>query len=80
MEAASNPTLDAMKSDPILFATAFKKNRFYLFTSRDMNQNPDIDRDIFNERPSKEDIISATESTGRSYALFIKLLATLFTA
>jgi len=32
MEASENPTLDSVRSDPILFCTAFKKNRFYVFT------------------------------------------------
>lgn len=32
MEAASNPTLENSYSDPTLFCTAYKKNRFYMFT------------------------------------------------
>jgi hypothetical protein len=32
MEASENPTLDSVHSDPTVFCTAFKKNRFYLFT------------------------------------------------
>jgi peptidylprolyl isomerase domain and WD repeat-containing protein 1 len=32
MEAAENPTLDSVHSDPTLFCTAYKKNRFYMFT------------------------------------------------
>jgi hypothetical protein len=32
MEASENPTLDSVRSDPTLFCTAFKKNRFYMFT------------------------------------------------
>jgi hypothetical protein len=32
MEASENPTLDSVHSDPTLFCTAFKKNRFYMFT------------------------------------------------
>ena len=32
MEASENPTLDSVRSDSTLFCTAFKKNRFYLFT------------------------------------------------
>lgn len=34
MEASDNPTLQGNKMDPILVCTAFKKNRFYLFTKR----------------------------------------------
>lgn len=32
MEAATNPTLEGSLSDPTLFCTAYKKNRFYMFT------------------------------------------------
>ncbi|KAJ8872192.1 hypothetical protein PR048_025794 [Dryococelus australis] len=66
MEASENPTLDSVQSDPTLFCTAFKKNRFYMFTRREPEdiKSQDADRDIFNEKPSKEDIISATEASG----------------
>jgi len=44
--------------DPTLLCTAYKKNRFYLFTRRE----PDVEeesmttgRDVLNERPTKED-------------------------
>lgn len=33
--------------------------------SPDDIKSPDADRDIFNEKPSKEDIISATEGQGQ---------------
>lgn len=66
MEASENPTLDSVHSDPTVFCTAFKKNRFYLFTRREPEdtKSQDAERDIFNEKPSKEDIISATEASG----------------
>lgn len=64
MEASDNPALDNIASDPTLFCTAFKKNRFYLFSTREPEDTKSIDaeRDVFNEKPSKEDIIAATES------------------
>ncbi|GIY59183.1 peptidylprolyl isomerase domain and WD repeat-containing protein 1 [Caerostris darwini] len=67
MEASENPTLEARSSDPTIFCTAFKKNRFYLFTSREPDDTKSIDaeRDVFNEKPSKEDIIAATESSSQ---------------
>ena len=38
MAASENPTLkDAETTDPTIFCTAYKKNRFYLFTDRDPN-------------------------------------------
>lgn len=66
MEGSNNPALLTIKTDPTLFCTAYKKNRFYIFSRRgpDDIKSPDNDRDIFNEKPSKEDIISATEGQG----------------
>ncbi|ODM89522.1 Peptidylprolyl isomerase domain and WD repeat-containing protein 1 [Orchesella cincta] len=66
LEAAENPTIDSVQSDPTLFCTAFKKNRFFMFTRRDANDHSsvkELDRDVFNEKPSKEDIIAATDAT-----------------
>eukprot|EP00916_Digyalum_oweni_P004732 GHVL01008377.1.p1 GENE.GHVL01008377.1~~GHVL01008377.1.p1 ORF type:complete len:702 (+),score=144.42 GHVL01008377.1:54-2159(+) len=40
--------------DPILFATAYKRPRFFLFTKR-MPEEFDTGRDIFNEKPSREE-------------------------
>jgi peptidylprolyl isomerase domain and WD repeat-containing protein 1 len=60
MHASENPTLEALEPDPTLFCTAFKKNRFYLFSRR----GPGDERDVFNEKPSKEDVIAATDETG----------------
>lgn len=67
MKASENPTLENISADPTLFCTAFKKNRFYLFTCREPEDTKSIDaeRDIFNEKPSKEDIIAATESSSQ---------------
>lgn len=75
MEGSDNPTLLNVKTDPTLFCTAYKKNRFYMFSRRspDDIKSPDADRDIFNEKPSKEDIISATEGQGRPRCLLLDL-------
>ena len=35
MKASSNPNLQVIRHDPTLFCTAYKKNRFYLFTRRE---------------------------------------------
>eukprot|EP00656_Telonema_subtile_P016642 TRINITY_DN1880_c0_g1_i1.p1 TRINITY_DN1880_c0_g1~~TRINITY_DN1880_c0_g1_i1.p1 ORF type:complete len:626 (-),score=216.45 TRINITY_DN1880_c0_g1_i1:214-2091(-) len=46
--------------DPILFTTAYKKPRFYCFTRRepedDDENDPDSGRDVFNEKPTQEDL------------------------
>jgi peptidylprolyl isomerase domain and WD repeat-containing protein 1 len=35
MKASNNPNLQVIKQDPTIFCTAYKKNRFYLFTKRE---------------------------------------------
>ena len=35
MEVSDNPTLRRDTSDPTLICTAYKKNRFYMFTRRE---------------------------------------------
>mmetsp|Transcript_35664 Transcript_35664/g.83456 ORF Transcript_35664/g.83456 Transcript_35664/m.83456 type:complete len:625 (-) Transcript_35664:66-1940(-) len=43
-------------SDPLAVCTAYNKNRFFLFSVREPPEsNADFGRDIFNEKPSKED-------------------------
>lgn len=67
MEASENPTLENYQSDPTVFVTAFKKNRFYMFTRRDPDESeaPGTERDVFNEKPSKEDMLTAgSEAAG----------------
>ncbi|KAK7099694.1 peptidylprolyl isomerase domain and WD repeat-containing protein 1-like isoform X2 [Littorina saxatilis] len=66
MAASDNPLLDAVFVDPIVFCTAFKKNRFYMFTQREPDEThaADAERDIFNEKPSKEEVLAATQDAG----------------
>ncbi|KAG8808126.1 hypothetical protein FRC19_006106 [Serendipita sp. 401] len=61
MAASSNPLLaEKTARDPILFCTAYKKNRFFMFTRAE----PESDRDIFNERPTREEqTIAQTSAT-----------------
>lgn len=66
---SDNPTLSSSRNDSTIFCTGYRKNRFYMFSKREpidseasgVHQN---ERDVFNEKPSKEDVISATESLG----------------
>ncbi|VDM56400.1 unnamed protein product [Angiostrongylus costaricensis] len=66
-EAADNPNLvRTAEPDPIMVCCAHRKNRFYLFTntepySVDESDESATSRDIFNERPRKEDQITAQE-------------------
>jgi len=47
---------NAAKADPLIVSTAYKKQRFFLFTTREPPESTaDYGRDIFNEKPTKED-------------------------
>ncbi|KAG2449525.1 hypothetical protein HYH02_005667 [Chlamydomonas schloesseri] len=49
-------------SDPTLFACAFRKQRFYMFTQVEPTEPEDPaapGRDVFNEKPALEDLIAA---------------------
>lgn len=67
MQASENPNIDNTEPDPTLICSAYKKNRFYMFSRRRPfdASSVDAERDVFNEKPSKEDIIAAsTEERG----------------
>ncbi|ETL92682.1 hypothetical protein L917_09060, partial [Phytophthora nicotianae] len=54
--------------DPTLFCTSFKRNRFFLFSSREPDEGEGEDgtatgRDVFNEKPTLEEAQVATESS-----------------
>ncbi|CAH0482922.1 unnamed protein product [Peronospora belbahrii] len=55
--------------DPTLFCTSFKRNRFFLFSSREPKDdegegnNAGTGRDVFNEKPTLEEAQVATESS-----------------
>ncbi|XP_075167285.1 peptidylprolyl isomerase domain and WD repeat-containing protein 1 [Haematobia irritans] len=63
-EASENPALQSTSNDPTLFCTAFKKQRFYMYSRRLPSDLQDVDRDVFNEKPTKEDIIAVPEGQG----------------
>jgi peptidylprolyl isomerase domain and WD repeat-containing protein 1 len=62
MAASENPLFrDSESTDPTLFGTAYKKNRFYLFSTREPSgTGTSSNRDIFNEKPSREEQTVAT--------------------
>ncbi|RZC32250.1 peptidylprolyl isomerase domain and WD repeat-containing protein 1, partial [Asbolus verrucosus] len=63
IEASNNPTLEAIQPDPTVICSAYKKSRFYLFSRREPDDlQGDQDRDVFNEKPSKEDTFAATDN------------------
>ncbi|TMS34756.1 hypothetical protein L596_002284 [Steinernema carpocapsae] len=63
VEAANNPNLKGYDPDPMLVAVGYKKNRFYLFTNAEPFISDEADttssRDVLNEKPKKEDAITA---------------------
>ncbi|XP_067890306.1 peptidylprolyl isomerase domain and WD repeat-containing protein 1 isoform X3 [Heterodontus francisci] len=66
MKASDNPVLQNVQQDPTVFCTAFKKNRLYMFTKREPEdtKSAESDRDVFNEKPSKEEVMAATQADG----------------
>lgn len=76
IEASENPTLESVQPDPTLVCTAYKKNRFFLFSRREPEdtRSHEAERDVFNEKPSKEDIISATEGQSNFIRNILNLL------
>lgn len=66
MIASENPNLkDTESNDPTLLCTAYKRSRFYILTKREpemyticsnMSRNTEKgDRDVFNEKPTREE-------------------------
>ncbi|SAM00030.1 hypothetical protein [Absidia glauca] len=58
MAASDNAVIKEREAlDPTLFCTAFKRNRFFMFSRRDpyTDENQKGDRDVFNEKPSREE-------------------------
>ncbi|TFK61387.1 hypothetical protein BDN72DRAFT_965195 [Pluteus cervinus] len=70
MAASANPILaEKGGRDPTLFCTGYKRPRFYLFTRSGPEDSASMgDRDVFNERPTREEqsVASATQSSGKN--------------
>lgn len=49
----------------------YRKPRFYLYSRRLPSDLQDVDRDVFNEKPSKEDIIAVPEGQGKNAGMNI---------
>ncbi|XP_017774692.1 PREDICTED: peptidylprolyl isomerase domain and WD repeat-containing protein 1 [Nicrophorus vespilloides] len=80
IEAANNPILEAIKPDPTLICTAYKKSRFYIFTRREPDDpsSHGQDRDIFNEKPSKEDTFAVSDSPATQRLYETAIMHTVF--
>jgi len=70
MAASANPILATREErDPTLFCTAFKRPRFYMFTRSEPEDNKSHgDRDVFNEKPTREEqtVAIANEPRGKT--------------
>lgn len=68
--AAAATSAEEQVQDPTLFCTAHKRERFYLFTRLEPEHNPASknggERDVFNEKPSREDQTIAGSGGGGS--------------
>ncbi|KAF9463062.1 hypothetical protein BDZ94DRAFT_1259976 [Collybia nuda] len=61
MAASANPILaDKGQRDPSLFCSGYKRPRFYIFTREEPEDTKSGDRDVFNERPTREEQNLAT--------------------
>lgn len=80
IEASNNPTLESIQPDPTLICTAYKKSRFYLFSRREPDdpQSHGQDRDIFNEKPSKEDTFATTDTPATQRLYETAIIHTVF--
>ncbi|CAI2163147.1 3521_t:CDS:10 [Funneliformis geosporum] len=67
MAASDNPLVRESESmDPTLFCTAYKRNRFFMFTKRepDAHESHKGDRDVYNEKPTREEqTVASTQPT-----------------
>ncbi|KAG5636191.1 hypothetical protein H0H81_008897 [Sphagnurus paluster] len=63
MAASANPILaNKAQRDPTLFCTGYKRGRFYLFTRSEPEDNKLGERDVFNERPTRDEQNVATSA------------------
>ncbi|KAG6586951.1 Peptidylprolyl isomerase domain and WD repeat-containing protein 1 [Phytophthora cinnamomi] len=68
-EVMSDAAKERDNIDPTLFCTSFKRNRFFLFSSREPDEDEGEEgsagtgRDVFNEKPTLEEAQVATESS-----------------
>ncbi|KAK4877804.1 hypothetical protein RN001_010310 [Aquatica leii] len=82
MEGSDNPTLESIQPDPTVICTAYKKSRFYLFSRREPDEplgaGEQQDRDVFNEKPSKEEAMAATENATVQHLYENAIIHTIF--
>jgi peptidylprolyl isomerase domain and WD repeat-containing protein 1 len=65
--------------DPTIFTVAYKRNRFYLYTSREpvdieSDKHQLIKRDIINEKPTKEESQSMIQPNSSELAKQVNII------
>ncbi|GAA5906039.1 WD40 repeat domain-containing peptidylprolyl isomerase [Sporobolomyces salmoneus] len=66
MATSENPLLqDKNERDPTLFCTAYKRNRFYMFT-RSEPEDKAGERDVYNEKPTRDEMSLAAPVLAQS--------------
>lgn len=84
LAASNNPLAQSeQRQDPTLFCTAYKRNRFYMFTRNEPETDPNSklagqDRDVFNEKPTREEqaIASGTPDVKKKQVVTSAILHT----
>lgn len=82
--ASENPLVAQARDvpDPTLFAMAYKRSRFYLFNRFEPDTDPKAaqhagDRDVFNEKPTREEMaLASTASSGTKERTGVRLAST----
>ncbi|WFD31006.1 peptidylprolyl isomerase [Malassezia sp. CBS 17886] len=70
LAASENPLMEKEEPDPTLFCSGFKRSRFYMFTRSEPESDPNsnlsgTDRDVFNEKPTREEQAIAGSGPGQ---------------
>ncbi|GAA6059578.1 hypothetical protein JCM10212_000634 [Sporobolomyces blumeae] len=66
MATSENPLLaDKNERDPTLFCTAYKRNRFYMFT-RSEPEDKEGERDVYNEKPTRDEMSVAAPAIAQA--------------
>ncbi|KAJ1813656.1 Peptidyl-prolyl cis-trans isomerase cyp15 [Coemansia sp. RSA 2598] len=74
LATSKNPAARASGPEPILFCAAFRKNRFFMFTREEPDHTEQgTDRDVFNEKPTREEaslaVLAKRKKVSRSAVL-----------
>ncbi|EIN12739.1 peptidyl-prolyl cis-trans isomerase [Punctularia strigosozonata HHB-11173 SS5] len=63
MAASANPLLaEKGVRDPTLFCTGYKRQRFYIFSRSEPEDEKSDDRDVFNEKPTRDELTIASNA------------------